>query len=107
MTRAQAPARAAIQASFARRGRGPVNLPTAKSATGTQLMPATKPKCGTWAAMAPVKANVSPPRKLATGARRDARRKAKVPNPATHHVTIKLTVHAALAGNTANSHVNG
>ncbi len=57
--------------------------------------------------MAPVNANVRAPRKLATGERREARRKAKVPKPAIHHVTTRFKVQASVPDITANKSVNG
>ena len=104
---APAPARTDIQASRPRSRRLSESRSNARRAIGSQLMPATRPKCGTWAAMAPVNANVRAPRKLATAESRDARKKAKVPRPATHHVTTRLIVHAVVPDITAKRSVNG
>ncbi len=104
---ASAPASTNIHAQRRRDVRCSDIRPKASRATGTQLMPATRPKWATWAAMAPANANETAPRKPATGERRDARRKAKVPRPATHHVTSRLAVHAAVPDSTANRSVKG
>ena len=93
------PANVAVHASCRRHRRLSDSCRRARSAIGTQLIPATNPKCGTWAAMAPAKAKDRAPRKLAAGDRRDARRKARAPSPATHHVTIRLIVHATVPAN--------
>ncbi len=103
----RAPARANVHAHRRRGSWLSDSRSRATSATGTQLMPATRPKCETWAAIAPANANERDPRKLATGERRDARRKAKVPRLATHHVTIRLIVQAADPDINANRSVNG
>jgi len=84
-----------------------VSRSTPSSWTGTQLMPATRPKWATWADMAPAKANDSAPRTLGKVARRRARRKKNVPSPATAQVMIRLSVHAAVPGRTANRNVSG
>ncbi len=80
---------------------------TASNSTGTQLMPATSPKWLTCADMAPAKANESAPRTLGRLPRRSARRKKNMPSPATAQVTIRLSVHAAVAGTMANRNVSG
>ena len=77
------------------------------NSSGTQLMPATRPKWVTCADMAPAKANENAPRKLARLASRSARRKQNMPSPATAQVAIMLTVHAAVPGKMANSQVSG
>ncbi len=87
--------------------RGPVSRRTHSSCSGTQLMPATSPKWATWADMAPAKANESAPSTAGTRPRRQARRKANIPVPATAQVRIMFRVHAATAGATANRNVNG
>ena len=105
--RAHEPANVAVHTSCRRHRRLSASCRRARSAIGTQLIPATNPKCGTWAAMAPPKAKDRAPRKLAAFDRRDARRKARAPSPATHHVTMRLIVHATVPENTANSNVRG
>ena len=77
------------------------------SASGIQLMPATRPKWVTCADIPPAKANENAPRRLARLASRSARRKQNIPSPATAQVAIMLTVHAAVPGTMANSQVSG
>jgi hypothetical protein len=70
-------------------------------------MPATSPKWATCADMAPANANDSAPRKAGKLPRRSARRNPNRPAPATAQVMIRLSVHAAVPGSTANSQVSG
>jgi len=102
-----APARTAIQPSRDARLRACESRRTPSSCTGTQLIPATSPKWDTWADMAPAKANESAPRVAGPVARRRARRKKNMPTPAIAQVMIMLSVHAAVAGRTANRAVSG
>ena len=107
IVRPNVPARIPVQASREGKVRGWESRRTHSSWTGTQLMPATSPKCATWADIAPAKANDSAPSRLGTQARRRARRKANIPSPAIAQVRIMFRVHAATGGTTANKNVSG
>ncbi len=80
---------------------------TQSSSSGTQLRPATRPKCPTWAVMAPAKANDAAPSALGRLDSRSARRNQNIPAAATAQVTIRFSVQAALPGRNANSSVSG
>ncbi len=107
IVRPNVPPRTAVQPSLDAVLRVSHSRNTASNSTGTQLMPATSPKWPTWADMAPAKANESAPRTLGRLLRRSARRKKNMPSPATAQVTIRLSVHAAVAGTIANRDVSG
>jgi hypothetical protein len=79
----------------------------ASSTSGTQLIPATRPKWLTCADVAPAKANDSAPRKPASRPSRSARRNQNIPSPAVSQVKISPAVHAAVPGRIAKSHVSG
>ena len=107
ITRPIAAARTAVQRSLDATVRSCDSRSTLSSATGTQLIPATSPKCVTCADMAPAKAKENAPRKPARLVSRSARRKPNIPSPATTQVTIRFAVHAAVPGRIANSQVSG
>ncbi len=87
---------------------GAVARATASSPSGTQLIPLTRPKCVRCAAIAPAKANVSPPRNdPSVPSRSPARRNPYIPADATAYVTTSPAVHAVMPGRTAKSHVSG
>ena len=107
ITRPVAVARTAVQPSLDAARRSCESRRMLSSITGTQLIPATRPKWVTCADMPPAKANENAPRKLARLASRRARRKQNIPSPATAQVAIMLIVHAPAPGKTANSQVSG